>query len=68
MNGPDFNTEANLHADTVAERHESAKEEAAPLLYRDGNGDWIMFHYGAKYEVAMNGSMLEKAMTALFAR
>lgn len=26
MIGPDFNTESNLHADTVAERHDARRE------------------------------------------
>ena len=26
MTGPDFNTDANLHADTVAERYDSRRE------------------------------------------
>lgn len=42
-------------------------EERIPVLYRDGGGDWIMLgDHGEKFEVAMSGSPLGRAMTARF--
>lgn len=40
-------------------------DQKIPVLYRNGKGDWIMLGDGGeKYEIAMNGSPLERAMTA----
>ncbi|TAK84343.1 MAG: hypothetical protein EPO20_14740 [Betaproteobacteria bacterium] len=42
-------------------------EPKIPVLYRNGKGDWIMLGDGGeKFEIAMNGSPLERAMTAIF--
>ncbi len=39
--------------------------EKVPVLYRNGNGDWIMLgDSGEKFEIAMRGSPLERAMSA----